>query len=190
MVLFLIFTGVGKKKKVPTGIPGLIDDCYFTLMGKDEKSWSAQCQTCSKVIKGGLNVSSNLVRHLAQLHPEVHELYKTEFRPKQATALGINNPLPTEMHITEQVPTGGVPRLIDNCYFTLISQDEKSWSANCKTCGTVLRGRLGVSSNLIRHLVRLHPEVHALYRAEFHPLQNDTFVEVDKIEPSLSEVDQ
>ena len=78
-----IFTGAGRKKKYSTGIPRLIDDCYFQLLDKDDRNWTASCKTCDAVVKGSSGVSSNLIRHLVRLHPEVHELYKSEFQPHQ-----------------------------------------------------------------------------------------------------------
>jgi len=90
--------GVRKKKYYKTGIPSLIDDTFFSFIDKDVKSWTANCKTCDKVIKGGIGVSSNLVRHLAKLHPEVHALYKSEFHPyPKHTNLIQTSPMKTEV---------------------------------------------------------------------------------------------
>ena len=77
--MFFFFTG-RKKKRYTTGIPRVIDGTFFSLVGKDEKSWSATCKTCNKVVKGSLGINSNLIRHLFKYHPEVHELFKVHFQ--------------------------------------------------------------------------------------------------------------
>jgi len=65
-------------KRYSTGIPAMVDDIYFHLIDKDDKSFSASCMTCGKVVQASLKVNSNLVRHLKSSHPEVHALYKSE----------------------------------------------------------------------------------------------------------------
>ena len=79
----LIFTGGNRNKKHTTGVPNLVDDCYFRLIEKNDRGWTAACKTCEAVVKGALSINSNLVRHLSKRHPEVLELYRSEMQEKR-----------------------------------------------------------------------------------------------------------
>ena len=56
--------------------------------------------------------------------------------------------------------------MVDDIYFHLIDKDDRYFTASCMTCGAVVKASLKVNSNLVRHLLKFHPEVHALYKSE------------------------